>query len=65
MQLYNDLPSHSDPARQETTTTDILTITGILCVIYVLRVLIYSIGYTTEPNRRGCRFKKSSPFPWR
>ena len=19
----------------------------------------------TEPNRRGCRFKKSSPFPWR
>ena len=31
---------------KKTTTTDILTITGILCVIYVLRVLIYSIGYT-------------------
>ena len=31
---------------KKTTTTDILTITGILCVVYALRVLIYSIGYT-------------------
>ena len=31
---------------KKTTTTDILTITGVLCVVYALRVLIYSIGYT-------------------
>ena len=65
MQLYDDLPSHSDPARQENNYNRHLNDhrNSVRSLCFASAYLQYRLY--TEPDRRGCRFKKSSPFPWR